>query len=368
MQELKNKYQKIVSLIEQEEVRAFEDCKKELNLLERDLPDLNFLDVIKLCFKWKYGFEVSSNSKYIFIKEYLVDNSVNLYKSNFYDDFFKIFSLLFKTVNGKTDLDILKEEAYAVKKSEYYYATLTEFIDVINNNHAFKTKLPPIENFHIDILKILYNENLDERNFSERLNLMLEKKEEELIQLNQRKNIELFEKSKIIDDKSIELDNVYFDIKSLKNYNAMLLTEVSRKDITKVSQFGKTYWGDNYPALKVLFDFILDMEMIDFNWSCFANLMSVDNNDPFNISSKSSSQWDIGYFLYQLREFFDSEYGSTLPLYHAWLKKKIYIENQKVDTNYINKYVRGYKTGKKPLKIKKEIDDLCLDIYSKYKK
>lgn len=367
--ELNENYDKVIRVIKREEERAEKDYFDNVEVFF-STNKLSYTDIIKVCIEWKSNYLKNSNSKYFILKQYLNKDEFSFAKKSevVYQEFLIFINGLYPKgkVLDKNMLDCLAEDIYTYKKSELYYFAGNKLIDLVNSNNKTQLKLPPIENFEQDI----FNQLIESLNKKEELLNKGESIFDKHIASYEKtladKDTENNEQFKLIQNLKRQLSDVNFEIDGLKFSNSLLLEEIKRVDYIPVQQFDVLFWGDNYPALKVLFDFLQKMNMIDFNWSYFSNLMCVGNNECFNLNTTTISKADIGYLIYKIKPFFKHEYSNSTSKYSSWLFRKLFIDNSQIDNNYIKKYVRGYKSGKNPLKNKNIIDNLCEKISLRY--
>ncbi|MCM4162985.1 MULTISPECIES: hypothetical protein [unclassified Arenibacter] len=157
------------------------------------------------------------------------------------------------------------------------------------------------------------------------------------------------------------------ELQDLTIENKIMQKELDKRDYVYVKQFNNLYWGDNYPALKVLFDFLQKMSCLDINWSYFCFNMCLENSEAINLKTTMLYKKEIGYLLAHIRKFFNTEIKGSSTTYKSWLQEKILIDNLEVEDDFIKKYVRNYKTGT-PLQSDKVeiIDGLMLKIAERY--
>ena len=205
----------------------------------------------------------------------------------------------------------------------------------------------------------------------------------EKIELNQNKYNEIFIENgklrvqlEIIKDEvtATNLEEVLSIIRKLKDtlkdsdfHKKQYETLVREVDYVYVNQFDKLLWGDNYPALKVLFRYLQEMNALSVNWSYFASKMDYGNMDSINLNTKILSKQDIGYLLAKIKPFFLDEFTGKASRYHAIIGRKFTIDSIPLESSFFKKYLRKYNSGKIPDNLKmSEIDKLALDITIKY--
>ena len=339
----------------------------------------NLFFLHKTIIKWKQDYLKNQNSEYFVIKKLVEDFSDSdsdvFFKNN--DEIFAHISISFfryKANRSKPLENFYNNFELEIEKCvryEYLYNMITPIITHINNLNEISFKLPKVEDFEYKTVKLLIE------GISEFESYKIDSKE---IYDEKIKQIEDINK-KYVDRYKIDLDLKTKEVYSLEekldkevkiNRKNKFLVEYANESMEKanwtpVVQFNNLYWGDNYPALKVLFDFLQKNKTLDVNWSYFSNMMSVGNEEVINMkSTESLSMMNIGYLLFSIKDFFLPNYRLKRSEYNKWLSKKIYINNVQITDTFIRKDIRGYKTGNNPLKNTEIIHNLCLDISSRY--
>lgn len=351
---------------------AVNDAKSEYNLLLEEIKSKtpNIDNIYKLIIKWKTDFLYESSQEFCFISKYSEGTLFHKLKGDGFQKIAKVGLDFFYNYKKHAFYDYNKfkkdfcDGLYRFKKSNGLYEAANNFIYVINNeNIEGYLKLPLIENFEVDVFTILA-----EKNINSTKNIILLKNE---IILLRDKKLKL--KYKIIDKKS-EISELKRNMSSLQNkifskdnYIEILHNEISKNDYYPVNQFNELYWGDNYPALKVLFDFLQRNCIVGSNWSYFASLMSLQNLEPINFSTGVYNKKEIGYLFKKIQSFFTTDYKNTGKRYIAFLQRKFRIDYDVLDDNFCKNNIRNYKKAEKTwVKTKQEIDVLCQDISKKY--
>ena len=339
----------------------------------------NLFFLHKTIIKWKQDYLKNQNSEYFVIKKLVEDFSDSdsdvFFKNN--DEIFAHISISFfryKANRSKPLENFYNNFELEIEKCvryEYLYNMITPIITHINNLNEISFKLPKVEDFEYKTVKLLIE------GISEFESYKIDSKE---IYDEKIKQIEDINK-KYVDRYKIDLDLKTKEVYSLEekldkevkiNRKNKFLVEYANESMEKanwtpVVQFNNLYWGDNYPALKVLFDFLQKNKTLDVNWSYFSNMMSVGNEEVINMkSTESLSMMNIGYLLFSIKDFFLPNYRLKRSEYNKWLLKKISINNWQITDTFIRKDIRGYKTGNNPLKNTEIIHNLCLDISSRY--
>ncbi|MUH34786.1 hypothetical protein D9O36_02930 [Zobellia amurskyensis] len=162
-------------------------------------------------------------------------------------------------------------------------------------------------------------------------------------------------------------ESLEIELRELKIENTIIHRELNKIDFTPVKQFNDLYWGDNYPALKELFDFLQKMNCLDINWSYFANNFSLENSEITNLNTTMLSKKEIGYVLAKIKMFFLPDIKGSPSKYKAWVQRKLLVDNSLIDDDFVKNYMRDYKRGKKLSTDNVDlIDSVILKIASKY--
>ena len=231
-----------------------------------------------------------------------------------------------------------------------------------DNNNSNNSNIGPQASFANVIITIIKEENEMLKERVHILNDHIEELRKEIERLN-NENMTLFKET--LDSKR-QKEDYEIEKSSLVKQIERLYKEIIKIDYVPVSQYNNLYWGDNYPALKVLFDFLQKMNCLDINWSYFCECMSIGNFEPINLKSSVLNLKELGYILSRIKIFFTEDHRATPKKYHAWIQRKILLDQSKLDDNYIKKYVRNYNS--KPLQSEKLVvlDDLMLKIAERY--
>lgn len=355
---------KFVGGIENAEKLALKEVKEEYDLILEELASkpFNKNGIYKLLIKWKSDYLHCLTSEFYFVRKFSNSSIFRKLEGNEYQKIAKVALDLFNNYkkhpfyDQNTFIDEFCDKAHYCIKAEGLYKLANEFIFIINNKDINGTfKLPVIENFEVDTFKILDNQNKRLINEIEEI---------------RNKNLKL--EFKLIDNKSkgstlkSEIKTFQNKISSSENYIEILRNEIKKKDYQPVAQFNGLYWGDNYPALKELFDFLQKNIIIQENWSYFASQMSIQNLEPINLNTGILGKTEIGYLLEKIKPFFLSEYKNKKSRYLSLLNRKFYIDFEPIDSNFQKNYIRDYKMANGWLKIKEDIDNLCSIIANKY--
>ncbi|TDS13553.1 hypothetical protein DFQ03_2846 [Maribacter caenipelagi] len=205
----------------------------------------------------------------------------------------------------------------------------------------------------------------------------------EKIELKQNKYNEIFIENgklrvqiEIIKDevKATNVEEVLSIIRKLKDtlkdsdfHKKQYETLVREVDYVYVNQFDKLLWGDNYPSLKVFFDYLQKMNCLNINWSHFTNLMNYGNTEVINLNTGVLSKQDLGYLFYTIKPFFLSEFNNTVKRYIAIIKRKFLLNGKVLDDNFLTKRICGYKKSDIPTNLKlEEINQIALDIAKRH--
>ena len=354
---------KFVESIENAEKLALDEVKEEYDLLIDELKSkpFNKNGIYKLLINWKSDYLNCLASEFYFVKKFSNGSIFHKLKGSVHHKVAKVALDLFNNYkkhpfyNRDTFIVEFCDEAYHCIKAEGLYKLANEFIFLINEDIEGTFKLPAIENFEVDMFSLF--ENQGKRLIGE---------------INDVRDEKLKLESKLIDKKS-KISTLKRNISSLQNkidfkenHIKILNNENSKKDFTPVTQFNELYWGDNYPALKVLFDFLQKNNVLQENWSYFASQMSIQNLEPINLNTGILGKKEIGYLLEKIKPFFLSEYRNRKNRYLDVLNRKFYIDFKPIDLNFQKNYIRDYKNTNNWLKTKNEIDNLCHIIANRY--
>ena len=282
-------------------------------------------------------------------------------------EYFKRTSLY--NLNREKSVEVFKNEVAEWKYCTALYNLVCSIIPAVNNDFSHTFKFPQIENFEVDCLNQLLSDNEKINAAYNDLEKIYKDKIDDHFNYEKKLSNDLSElKSKIF-----KLENENRDVKHENElpenkYNFINEHFLKNKEALYVYQFDNLIWGDNYPALKVLYTFFHLNKMIDFNWSTFCNYMQFENSHCFNINTRKPNylRKDLGYLFYRLHQFFISTSITNKQDYKKWLSNKLYINDKFFSLKMADKYVRGYDSDPTELNQKKAIDSLILDIKKRY--
>ncbi|MBI9041685.1 hypothetical protein [Lutibacter sp.] len=380
----REKINQLVEIIVEAEKEGVEEAEKEYNSFLEEFTEESFDKNIlyKCILNWKVNYLEDLNSNYHLINHLCENNlSYKILRLNERERF-AAASLFFYDFHHKQSIlteqrfiDKLKTSIKISLKNITLFNRAKDIIYYINNDYKYngKIQLPIIDNFEVGVFTILEDE-LNE--FRSRIKRVINNYDARIEELTNN-NIQIFNDSLIL-EKEVEKyrDNIFdlntklkfFSVEkeSLLNYIEILKYEISKNDYTPVCQFNELYWGDNYPALKVLFDFLQKHNVVKENWSYFASIMSIQNLEPINLNSDALGKREIGYLLEKIKPFFLSEFRNRKDVYLSVLTRKFYIDYSPIDNNFQKNYIRDYKKANQWAKTKNIIDILCLDIAKRY--
>lgn len=268
-------------------------------------------------------------------------------------------------------------EAFEFRKNEVIYNTLNNFISTVNSSSNLPIKFPLIEDFEIDSFKMFLNqlrnlnENYDnllktydletERYVEEKRKVYdeLDKKESDL-----RETIDHLETT--VYNLKAEKSDLKWNLKKQVDYAEILKNEALKKDYIANPQFNNLYWGDNYPALKVLFGFLQANQIYKYSWSHFASQMSIGDLTIIQFYTGNINKRELGYLFSKIKPYFSLEFKNTNIHYLSFLKRKFSIDDKFIDDTYCKNNIRNYKKSKYSIKTKEELDFLCNKIGSRY--
>ena len=168
------------------------------------------------------------------------------------------------------------------------------------------------------------------------------------------------------DEEKYQKDLIEIKLKSSKNYSEILKNEAQKKDYLINPQFNNLFWGDNYPALKVFYNFLIINQIYSYGWSYFALQMSLGNLEVIQLYTGNYTKRELGYLLYQIQPFFSHDYKNTQKRYLEVIKRKFAIDDELINDTFCKNNIRGYKKSKEVIKSKEEIDFLCSNIALRY--
>lgn len=291
-----------------------------------------------------------------------------------------IFHSIFHYTKVDDRINLFKKSFFEFKIAKSKYLLLKHLIEEMNENVLSpKNRLPDFDTFEISILQTLkdkieiaYKSNDSYRKHLEESQISLEKSKsdnKERLQLIQRLDNDLSIVNRAKSDVEMELKIAKNQFEIIKNHIPVL-------ESSNVIQFDNTYWGDNYPALKVFFNFLNNRGITCLNWSLFASQMCIDDNNPIDLTLNDFSKKDYGFMFYLLKEFFVFDIKKDRSSYDRFLNLKFRINGHKFKKNDISKFVRNYgidisEIGKieqecSELKNQKMIEKLYLDIKTRF--
>ena len=354
-----NNYENLLDKLNKVEDLAEEEFQKEIQKLSNYLTskENSLLEIYQTIIDWKHNHLQTLKSIYNFAVNNVLYRRLQFRNEDlcqFIIDYWKIHRVF--GLSEKEILDIQREAINYIKYKKLYEASI-KMIDLINNDYNYNLKLPKIENFEIDTFKLF---RLEIENSNKILKENKTEFREFLDKISEAKN-------KVGELKS-ENEDLKMKIRSSENLNNNLRDYAKRYEPFYVNQFNDLYWGDNYPALKVFYDFLLKNKIVDFSWSYFANYMSKGNKELFNLNFKwiSYNKNDIGYLLYKLSDFIKDGNFRKPGNYKVWVSTKFYVNDKELNKAFTDKYIRGFDTETKGLNNKVEIDILYKNIKKRF--
>lgn len=356
--------EKLVSPIKKAETKALKDAKLELLQFSETLStnSLTTNYIYKTLISWRTNYSLNEHNIYSWIINLTKISKYNFIDKNDFEILEKIALELYNT-HLKSPLyplnsffKDLETDTYSYIKSELLYLGANNFIEHINKNNSDLLNLPHIENFEENIFKKLESQNTTLKETNIQMTKEIRQLGIDIIDLNYKNKNHI-----------LEIEKLKTQLSYKENYNNILKNEILKKDFVYVNQFDKLYWGDNYPALKVLFNFLQKYNIIDCNWSYFASIMSIENLQPISFNSYQFNKTEIGYLLERIKPFFLNEYKNTKSRYIDFLTRKIFIDYERIDEIFHKNYIRDYKSSKNQLKHYIEIENLCINIGELYK-
>jgi hypothetical protein len=327
---------------------ALVDAQKEYqNIREKLKGDNGLSDLYKFIIECKANFLKSKTSDYS-----IIDRSYDSFLRSMNGDeserIAKVTLLFFTTFKMDILFDFkdfkkqITKEVYDYKKNEILYSVCINLIDQFNKDINIPIKLPPIENFEIDTFlsfetlrknqEIGYKDILEKKDEISEIRDKLHK-EFNLEDSETIKNLrdELFKVNTDYRNSKWKLEDSLINVECLQREKDFLYNYNLKREPLYVLQFDETVFGDNYPALKILYKFLFEYYSIDFNWSFFAYMMTLESKDILNLKTKIINKGETGYLLFKLKDFFVSHISND---YFNWLSKKITIDEQKINKSF----------------------------------
>ena len=270
----------------------------------------------------------------------LIFNQTNLNK------ILTIFDSIFKHSKKEDRINLFKKSFFEFKLAKSKYHLLKQLLLTVNENVINpKDRLPNFDTFEVSTLhhykeqtKIASKLN---DNYEDQISNLLSRNKESIQELREL-NQEILKLEKKYYKADTELSEVKSELKTTKNQYQIIKNYIPVLESSNVIQFDITYWGDNYPALKVFFNFLIERKISYLNWSLFASLMCKGNEDPIDFTFNDFSKKDYGYMFYLLKEFFVFEIRKDRSSFNDFLNFKFRINGSKFKKNDISKFVRNY--------------------------
>ena len=352
------------------EKKGIENANKEGdNIMKKIFVDpFDKNDLYGCLLNWKVNYQKDLKSDYHLINHLSSNNLSYVFLKGSVHERFAAAALFF--YNYHDDGTAFKEDKFINKFEKQIEASIrlvtlfnfcNKIIYIVNNKDEGSLKLPLIEDFEVNVFKILEKDIVGLRN---KLKINSESKDACLEMIN-NKSEELLIAFDKLNEIEIELRETKEVLSSNKNYTDGFKRYISLMENAQISQFDELYWGDNYPALKVLFNFFQKYKMIEIPWSLFANQMCIENIDFINLNSGIFGKNDMGYLLNSIKTFFKKEFRVKKETYNDWLISKVFINNKELDKKYAEKFVRNFSKTKYNLKNEIIINNLLEQIQSR---
>jgi hypothetical protein len=377
-----NQVEKLSKLIESSLKKSDIDATFEINTFYKEVSNNIKSDLFyKKIIEWKTKFIKSKSSIYYVLSQ---NRSIHFdFGTSDSERISKLTLIYFlnfhntKTFNFELLCEAISEEVYEFHKYKKLHLSISNMITTINMNEGVEFKFPKIDDFETTAFTKMFQyqnelyhnyKNLLSKYEKEVKNLIEEKHSISTELIN--KEFELNKKIRSINSKlekkkrkTTELSN---KVENLKNYLELLKIEIAKKDYFSNPQFSNLYWGDNYPALKVFFEFLQVNQIYQYSWSHFASQMSIGDLTIIQFHTGNINKTELGYLFYQIKSFFSLEYKNTNIRYLDFLKRKFAIDDKFIDDTYCKNNIRNYKKSKYSIKTKEELDFLCSNIASRY--
>jgi hypothetical protein len=264
----------------------------------------------------------------------------------------------------------ITEEVYNYKKNEMLYLLCINIIDYFNNDINNTIKFPQIDDFEINSYQELYLQwndiSIEYGQLVKKYNYEVTNLIEEKFSISGKLNNIIFELEKKVRLLNSNISEIKSDLKYCRNYSEILKKKVIEKDYLINPQFVNLYWGDNYPALKVLFDFLQKNRIYQSSWSYFALQMSIGDLSVIPFYTGNYNKREIGYMFSKIKPFFTNEFKNTQKRFLIFIQRKFAIDETFIDENFCKNNIRPYNKSKDVIKPKQEIDFLCSNIAFRY--
>lgn len=365
-----NYYNDILNSLHNAKKSAEIEVENEINSIE-ELSKKDPLEIYGRIIKWKQEFFSSKCCLYSIARENLPlltklsnpnseENIAKFISDNLWN-YFNSKGLGLKTQKIKN----FEVDTHNYIKYEILYNKSILLINILNNNHEIDFKFPLIDDFEYAVFKKIKNAN---QYLTDSNKELIDKYKDELNKIGQlqSKNSELKSQLELLKTETQSLLN---QLKSKDNLLDLIKNTLYNYEQKPIYQFSNLVWGDNYPALEVLYNFFVEKCGLEYTWSLFSLCMSVNNEQKFNINSNTFTREDIGYLFHKIKEFFIKEIHPTKDVYNDWILSKISIDNKSIDQSFAKKFIRPYKTGKSySLSNEDIINNLYDNIKDRYKR
>ncbi|TYC14795.1 hypothetical protein ES677_05290 [Bizionia gelidisalsuginis] len=316
----------------------------------------------KIFFDVKKKYLQSMDSKYTIFDRY-ISNYLMQYEfgksKQYMDSALSLFDMIVKAPSFSERIEKFSSGYRIYKTEELRYKAFKKLIDQHNSSCLDKSKkYPDFDNFEIGILIDYNKKNKSQSVLIQYLESTTEQNRTLIEEIKKKEALLSKELNKTLDELFLK-ERVFRDLKHQndlsQNQNDMFRAYLPTIESSNVDQFNNLVWGDNYPALKVFFNFLKKNDMVYLGWSVFANSMSENNSNTIHISNGKFTNDELGYLLYHLRLFFTNKISKTVKEYKEWLKQKFYIEGVQIEDSFFNKHVRKFEIKQNKQTQKKDL-------------
>jgi len=366
--------EEFIEVIKRSKELAEKEAEIEVGVVQKKLSSglMEENQLYKYIIKWKSNYLMSLNSEYYLIAK--ISKSFKYPSFKFSDDeklahaafdyFIKFKKNNYYTKDRFTE-DFEKEIVTSLKYASLY-DRCKGFIHGMNNEVSFSLKLPLIDNFEIEIFEVLDKKN-EELKLKLKNNCLLDEKfHEDFRDMHKKETEKLYNEIADYRKKQRDFEFIKDKLRANESYIGVVKKFASQMENAPIAQFNELYWGDNYPALKVLFEFFQKHKMIQIPWSLFADSMCLKNTRMINLNSSIFTKNDIGFLMDSLKPFFKKEFRNVKSVYNDWLASKFFIDNHEIKPVFTKKFVRNYNKNKQDLKNEDLINKLCQDIKDRH--
>ncbi|WP_055436946.1 hypothetical protein [Lacinutrix algicola] len=301
------------------------------------------IEFIKLFFEVRKNYINNFQSDFILYDKYIANCFIQntIFKtSTQLDTAMSLFDLIVSAPTFEDKIILFKIDYKLFKTHELRFLFFEKLIDEVNTTVIDKSeRLPEFKNFEIGVLLDFNEKLLNSKEYIKKNVGFIKELDTEIKEFYK----ETSRKDKEIGLKSDQLFELEYEVNFLRNKNETLKNYYETVAPIPVNQFNSFVWGDNYPALKVFFDFLKKNKMTYLGWSHFASLMEESNLEPIDIQSVSFSKDELGFLFYHLKDFFKISIRKNSKDYKKWIKQKFYVDGLILEDSFFSKNFRSFK-------------------------